>query len=82
MATFIVDLMGIFPPYIVKNYKQVVIKSGYGFILDLPVYISKKSSAVIPATINISTFLVQIFAVLVVTSLLCIANKTEGKGND
>jgi len=69
----IVALMALFPPYIVKNYKNVVIKSGYGFLFNLPPYISTTSNTVIPATVNASTLLVQIFSVLVVASLIYFA---------
>jgi hypothetical protein len=35
----VIGLMVLFPPYVVKSYSHVVIKSGYGFIFDLPPYI-------------------------------------------
>ena len=75
ISASVVVLMTLFPPYVVKNYKHMVIQSGYGFIFDLPPYISETSSAVVPATMNIPTLLMQIFAVIVVTALICIANK-------
>lgn len=71
----VVGLMVLFPPYVVMKYKQVVIKSGYGFLFDLPPYVSATSTAVIPATVNVATLLIQIFAVLVVGGLVYLALK-------
>jgi hypothetical protein len=51
-SAVIVTLMALFPPYVVKNYKHVAIRSGYGFLFDLPPYISTTGNALIPATVN------------------------------
>jgi hypothetical protein len=71
----VVGLMVLLPPYVVMNYKQVVIKSGYGFLFYLPQYVSTTSKAVIPATVNVATLLIQILAVLVVGGLVYSALK-------
>jgi hypothetical protein len=66
-------LMVIFPPYIVKSYNQVVIKSGYGFIFNLPPFISGRT--VIPSTINVSSLFIQMLAALIVGGLIFIVFK-------
>lgn len=112
----VVGLMVLFPPYVVMSDKQVVIKSGYGFLFDLPPLVSIASSPfrpqgrweivsedefmgnvpsqsqgriinmqdiiasspttfTIPATVNVATLLIQIFAVLVVGGLVYLALK-------
>ncbi|HEC26681.1 MAG TPA: hypothetical protein ENI67_04645 [Gammaproteobacteria bacterium] len=68
-----VGIMMFFPPYVVLNYSQVVIKSGYGFLMDLPPYISENGTVVIPATMNVATLFIQIFAALVVGVLAYLA---------
>ena len=110
----VVGLLVLFPPYVVMSGKQVVIKSGYGFLFDLPPLVSIASSPfrpqgrivskdefmgnvpsqsqgriinmrdiiasspttfTIPATVNVATLLIQIFAVLVVGGLVYLALK-------
>jgi hypothetical protein len=73
----IIGVMILFPPYVVKNFRQVVIKSGYGFLFNLPPYeyVSSATDAigVIPATVNAATLLMQIIGVLIVGGLICLA---------
>lgn len=73
----IIGLMVIFPPYVVENFRQVVIKSGYGFILDLPLYLPTSSSVVIPATVNVSALFIQLLGTLIVGGLSYIALKED-----
>lgn len=72
IAAVVVALMVIFPPYVVKNYKQMTISAGYGFLFDLPAYIMQ-SGGQIPASVDIKTLLVQIIGVLIVLAV----NKKE-----
>ncbi len=70
----VVALMVIFPPYITENYKGVPIMAGYGFLFDLPSYVSQSGSS-IPASVNVKTLLVQIFGAVVVGGLAFLATK-------
>jgi hypothetical protein len=77
IIAIIIGLMILFPPYVAKNYKQVVIKSGYAFIFNFPPYVSTKSDVMIPSTINASTLFIQIIALLIIGSLVFAVLKTE-----
>lgn len=72
-----VVLMILYPPYVVMNYRQVVIKAGYGFLLDLPSYKPREviGRSSIPATVNVPTLGVQIFGVLIVGGVLFLVLK-------
>ena len=66
--------MALYPPYIAKNYQQAVIKSGYGFVFDLPPYVSSSDSkVVIKSTVDTSTLYVQLAGALIVGGLLYLA---------
>lgn len=82
----IIGAMILYPPYIVKNYRQMIIKSGYAFLFDLPPHESVSSDVtnmfhdlmpptLIPATVNIATLFMQIIGVLIVGGLAFIALK-------
>ena len=74
-AAAVIAVMVLFPPYTVVNFKQVVIKAGYGFLLDLPSYVT--DTVVMPASVNVATLLAQIVGTLVVTGLIYFALKTK-----
>jgi hypothetical protein len=63
----VVGIMILFPPYIIKNFKQAIIQTGYGFLFQLPVH---AGSYKLPATVNVATLLIQIIAVLVIGVLI------------
>ena len=71
----LIAIMMIFPPYTVVNARHVVIKAGYGFIFDLPPYVS--GTSILPASVNIATLLAQIVGVLVVGGLVYFAFKRK-----
>jgi len=77
----IIGLMILFPPYVIKSItgiKGMTIKAGHGFVFDLPTYI--KDTVIydasigdivpytmdIPATVNVSMLVAQIFGALVI----------------
>lgn len=66
-----IALMVLFPPYVVLNYLQVAVQSGYGFLFALPTYTSQ--TATIAATVNFPVLIAQILAALVVSALLYMA---------
>jgi len=72
-----VVIMILFPPYVVMNSRQVVVKAGYGFLLDLPSYIPKNviGRSRSHATVNVPTLLVQILGALIVGGLISIVLK-------
>jgi hypothetical protein len=72
----VVALMVIFPPYHVKNYTNVTIMAGYGFLFNLPAY-AMESGREIPADVNVITLLAQIFGAVVVGGLGFIATKRQ-----
>lgn len=76
----IIAIMVLFPPYVVKNYRGVVIRSGYGFLFDLPPYIQETSyveNPAIPATLNIPTLLIEVMGALIVGGLIHFAFRKE-----
>jgi len=76
VAASIVLLMVLFPPYVVKNYKGMVIKAGHGFLFALPPY--SESNCSIPATVNASQLAAQIGGV-VIAGILVFAACKDGK---
>lgn len=74
----VIGLMILFPPYVVKGIKDMGIKAGHSFILDLPTYSRdtiKYDASVgdivqytmnIPATVNVSLLAIQVFATLII----------------
>jgi len=74
----IMTLMLLFPPYVVLNYKQVIIDAGYGFITSLPPYLYASGGSA-PATVNISTLLTQVSILIFSCVLLCFALKDNAK---
>ncbi len=73
----LVVLMILYPPYVVMNSRQVVIKAGYGFLFDLPSYKPREviGRSSIPATVNVPTLGIQMFGVLIVGGLVFIVLK-------
>ena len=71
VTAIVIALMVLFPPYEVKNYRQVTIMSGYGFLFALPEYQSLTAS--IPAYVNVQTLIVQILGAIVVGGLVYFA---------
>jgi len=78
-AAVAIAIMILYPPYVVKNIGHMIIKTGYGFIFDLPPYVAISSVTndvvVIPAMVNVSTLFIQISGVLVVAGLLYFSQK-------
>jgi len=73
ISAAIIALMVIFPPYQVKNYKEVTIMSGYAIIFSLPEYPTTSGS--IPANVNAVTLFAEIFGALIVCGLAYVATK-------
>ena len=69
-----VALMVIFPPYIVENFRGILLMAGYGFLFDLPSHALQSGSS-IPSVVNVKTLLVQIFGTVVVGGLAFFASK-------
>lgn len=76
---FAAGLAFIFPPYIIK-YKGIIVDSGYGFIFALPTM----GRGRVHSTVNISTLLVEILAILVVGGLIyfALSKGQERKSNE
>lgn len=70
----VVAMMVIFPPYIVENFRGMLLMAGYGFLFDLPSYLVQSGSS-IPSVVNVKTLLVQIFGTVVVGALAFLAAK-------
>ncbi|MFS1522734.1 hypothetical protein ACL7TT_01265 [Microbulbifer sp. 2304DJ12-6] len=67
-----VFIMVIFPPYVIIGPRHTILKAGYGFLLDLPLYEYR-----IPATVDAKTLLMQILAVLIICGLAFTALKKK-----
>lgn len=76
VAAVAVALMVVFPPYIVENNNGVTIMAGYGFLFDLPSYITNFGRA-IPSSVNVKTLVVQVVGAVVVCGLAFLATKQE-----
>ena len=73
-AASILGIMLLFPPYTVKN-SAVLLKSGYGFLFALPTHLQNTTE--LAATVNVPTFLIQIFVVLAAGGMVYLALKEE-----
>lgn len=85
--------MVLFPPYVVLNHNKLVVRSGYGFLFDLPAdivdfansrlfglpanFVKRGRAILIHATVNVATLFIQIFAALVVGGLVYFAFRKE-----
>ncbi len=70
----VVAMMVIFPPYIVVSSQGTTKMAGYGFLFDLPSYLTQ-SMFWIPSSVDVKTLLVQIFGAAVVGGLAFFAAK-------
>jgi hypothetical protein len=79
VSAAVILLMVLFPPYVVMNYKRMVIEAGYGFLFSLPPhryeFLGEQHS--IPAIVNTSQLVVQIVGVLIAGLLMFFAHKDE-----
>jgi hypothetical protein len=63
--------MVLFPPYTIRSYTQVIIRSGYGFLFALPQYVF--DGGTIQASVNVWTLAAQIAGALIVGGLMYLA---------
>jgi len=67
IASVIIFIMLLFPPYYNKISDGILLNSGYKFILKQPSY----------AVINSYTLISQIIAITIICGLLCVAFKSK-----
>ena len=77
LTAAVVLLMVIFPPYVCRNDKKVVLAAGYGFLFSLPPYRYQwgGEQGPVPSTVNASQLSVQIAGFSIAGILVSVVRK-------
>ncbi len=70
----LVFIMVLYPPYVVE-FNNVILDTGYGYIFDMPQYVTGRIE--VPSKVNVPNLAVQVIGVLIVGGLVYFAQRRK-----